>query len=379
MPSWFDTAQQNVVNQATTAAGNVPSLQNTVAGQAINQLSGSQNPFTQAQGTLNQIASGAANPWLVSSTGQVTPNTATPMGGLFQAQNQALQQLMPQYTAPVEGGNIASGNFGSLRGQTAVNKAMADAQSKLFADQMNAALQAQGVGAQAAGALGQVGSQGVQSMTSLGQAQQSDPLFAASALGKILGGMQIPTTTKNVTNLSPLNQIGSLVSALGGSISGTDKLLKELFPAQGKPGEPGYKPAQGLIDSGKKIFGINTGAANIARGFGGQTYSGSGLTPGLSQGTYDLGGGGKMVIDSTGNRMVSAPDGSYQVFDQNGELIDSGNSPVDQGSGSDTDVDLGGGGNIDTGGGGGGGFDFDWNTYEPSNPYEGYDIGDYEI
>lgn len=337
MPSWFDTAQQNVVNQATTAAGGVPSLQNTVAGQAINQLSGPQNPFTQAQGTLNQISSGAANPWLVSNTGQVTPNVATPMGGLFQAQNQALQQLMPEYTAPVQGGNIASGNFGSLRGQTAVNKAMADAQSKLFADQMNAALQAQGVGAQAAGALGQVGSQGVQSMTSLGQAQQSDPFFASSALGKILGGMQIPTTTKNVTNLSPLNQIGSIVSALGGSISGTDKLLKELFPAVGKPGEPGYKPAGGLTEFFKRA-GINIGGT----GGGGGVIGGGGTGE-----DFDMGGGGGGGGGGTG-----------EDFDMGG------------GGGTGEDFDMGGGG---------GGSDFDWNTYEPSNPYEGYDIGDYEI
>jgi len=336
MPSWFDTAQQNVVNQATTAAGNVPSLQNTVAGQAINQLSGSQNPFTQAQGTLNQIASGAANPWLVSDTGQVTPNVATPMGGLFQAQNQALEQLMPQYTAPVEGGNIASGNFGSLRGQTAVNKAMADAQSKLFADQMNAALQAQGVGAQAAGALGQVGSQGVQSMTSLGQAQQSDPFFASSALGKILGGMQIPTTTKNVTNLSPLNQIGSIVSALGGSISGTDKLLKELFPAVGKPGEPGYKPAGGLMDFFKRA-GINIGG-----------------TGGGSGDVYVPGGGGG------GGTYIPNPNPDLDNRDVGGGTGDTGED-------------------FDMGGGGGGGSDFDWNTYEPSNPYEGYNnIENYE-
>lgn len=338
MPSWFDTAQQNVVNQATTAAGGVPSLQNTVAGQAINQLSGPQNPFTQAQGTLNQISSGAANPWLVSDTGQVTPNVATPMGGLFQAQNQALQQLMPEYTAPVQGGNIASGNFGSLRGQTAVNKAMADAQSKLFADQMNAALQAQGVGAQAAGALGQVGSQGVQSMTSLGQAQQSDPFFASSALGKILGGMQIPTTTKNVTNLSPLNQIGSIVSALGGSISGTDKLLKELFPAVGKPGEPGYKPAGGLTEFFKRA-GINIGGT----GGGGGVIGGGGTGE-----DFDMGGGGGGGGGGTG-----------EDFDMGGG-----------GGGTGEDFDMGGGG---------GGSDFDWNTYEPSNPYEGYNIGDYEI
>lgn len=333
MPSWFDTAQQNVVNQATTAAGGVPSLQNTVAGQAINQLSGPQNPFTQAQGTLNQISSGAANPWLVSDTGQVTPNVATPMGGLFQAQNQALQQLMPEYTAPVQGGNIASGNFGSLRGQTAVNKAMADAQSKLFADQMNAALQAQGVGAQAAGALGQVGSQGVQSMTSLGQAQQSDPFFASSALGKILGGMQIPTTTKNVTNLSPLNQIGSIVSALGGSVSGTNKLLKDLGLG-------------GLTDVFKRA-GINIG---VGSGGGG---SGDVYAPGT-------GGGGTYIPNPNpdlDNRDVGGGGGDvYVPGDGGGTYIPN----------PDPDLD-----NRDVGGGG---YDF-----EPSNPYEGYDMRDYEI
>jgi hypothetical protein len=96
------------------------------------------------------------------------------MGGLFQAQNQQLNQLMPQYTAPVEGANIASGQFGSLRGQTAVDKARADAFAQLLPAQMQAALQNQSTGAQAAGALGQVGSQGVTSMTNLGQAQQYD-------------------------------------------------------------------------------------------------------------------------------------------------------------------------------------------------------------
>ena len=357
LPAWYDAAQQGIVTGATQALGAAPAFQSTVGQQAINRLQDPSNAFNQAQGYLGQIASGAANPWITDAAGKVTPNTNTAMGGLFQAQNQALEQLMPQYTAPVEGGNIASGNFGSLRGQTAVNKAMADAQSKLFADQMNAALQAQGVGAQAAGALGQVGTQGVTSMTNLGQAQQSDPFFASSALGKILGGMQIPTTTKNVTNLSPLNQIGSIVSAMGGSISGTDKLLKDL----------------GLGGLSKYISGAGAGS-----------YAGSNLGAGLGAGTYDLaGGGGKLVIDATGNRMITNPDGSYQTFDKDGKMIDSGNSPT----GGNTDEDSGGGGNIDYGGGGGGfdtGEDFDMGggsgyDFESSNPYEGYDIGDYEI
>lgn len=236
MPSWYDQAQQNVVNMATTGAQNVPTLGQTVAGGAIQQLQGPQNPFAQAQNTLNQIATGAANPWIVSPTGQVTPNVATPLGGLFQAQNQELQQLMPNITAPVEAGAIGTGQFGGLRGQTAVNKAMADAQAKLFADQMQAALQAQGIGTQAATGLGGVGAQGITSMTNLGQAQQADPLLAASALGKILGGMQVPTTQKNVTQLSPLNQIGSIASALGGSVAGTNTLLKNLGFKEGLGG-----------------------------------------------------------------------------------------------------------------------------------------------
>jgi hypothetical protein len=332
MPTWFDAAQQDVVTKATGAT--VPTLADTSAGAAISQFGPTgTNPFTQAQGTLNEIASGAANPWLVSSTGQVTPDTSTAMGGLFQAQNQALQQLMPQYTAPVQGGNIAAGQFGSLRGETAVNKAMADAQSKLFSDQMQAALQAQGIGTQAASALGQVGSQGVETMTKLGQAEQSDPLFASSALSKILGSMQIPTTTKNVTNLSPLNQIGSIVSAMGGSISGTDKLLKELFPAQGKPGDPGYKPAQGIMDFLKNA-GVKIGGST---GGGGDVY-----VPGT-------GGGGTYIPNpdpNLDNRDVGGGGGNTGGGDTGGGTID---WDADQGGGN-IDFDWGGGGGvIDTG------------------------------
>jgi hypothetical protein len=168
----------------------------------------------QAQGTLGQISSGAANPWITdTATGQVTPNTGTAMGGLFQAQNQQLNQLMPNYTAPVQGANIAGGNYGSLRGQTATNKAMADAQAQLFAQQMQAALQNQQTGVSAATGLGNVGQQGTTAMTTLGQAQQSDPFTAAANYGKIVGGIQAPTTVSNRTDLSPLNVLGSFATA----------------------------------------------------------------------------------------------------------------------------------------------------------------------
>lgn len=228
MPTWYDTAQQNIVNQATTAAGNMPTLQNTVAGQAINNLSGSNNPFLQAQGSLGTIAQGAANPWITGANGQVTPNTNTAMGGLFAAQNQQLNQLLPSATAPVQGANIASGNFGSLRGQTALDKAKADAFANLTTQQMQAALQNQQTGVGAATGLGSVGSQGTQSMTALGQAQQSDPFTAASNLGKVVGGIKAPTTVTNATQLSPLQQIAALTAALPGTEAGINKVFDTL-------------------------------------------------------------------------------------------------------------------------------------------------------
>jgi hypothetical protein len=302
MPTWYDQAQQNVVNQATTGAGNVPTLANTVAGGAINQLSNpNTNPFAQAQSTLGQIGSGAANPWITDTSGAVAPNTNTAMGGLFAAQNQQLNQLMPQYTAPVEGANIASGNFGSLRGETAVNKAKADAFAQLLPAQMQAALQNQQTGVQAGIGQGNVGAQGVTSMTNLGQAQQSDPLFAASALGKIIGGINAPTTTKNETQLSPLNQIGSIASALGGSISGTNKLLQDL-------GVKGGLSAF-LKSAGVKLGGGTTNPAagsNISGGYG-VGEGGAGLTPN--------------------------PDGTFT--NQNGDILDASGKVISTGSGPD--------------------------------------------
>jgi hypothetical protein len=222
LPSWFDTAQQNVVSSAGQAFGAAPAPQQTVAQNAVNQLQGPNNAFNQASGTLQNIATGAANPFITNpTTGQVTPNTGTALGGLFQAQNQQLQQLMPNITAPVEGGNIASGQFGSLRGQTAVNKAMGDAQAQLAAQQMQAALTNQATGVNAAQGVGNLEQQEINNLLSVGQYQQASPFTNVSNYGKVLGGIQAPTTVSNQTQLSPLNQVGGLIAALGGTGSGT--------------------------------------------------------------------------------------------------------------------------------------------------------------
>jgi hypothetical protein len=236
LPGWYDQAQQNLVNQAGTALNQAPQLGQTTAQGAINTLQGPSNPFTQAQGSLNTIASGAANPWVTDASGNVTPNTSTAMGGLFAAQNAQLNQLMPNVTAPVEAGNIASGNFGSLRGQTAVDKAKADAFANLTAAQMQAALQNQQTGATAGLNLANVGKSGIDTAMSVGQAQMSAPFANAANYGNILAGINAPTNVSTTQTPSVLNQIGAAGSAISGIGTGADNLLKKLGVAGGLTG-----------------------------------------------------------------------------------------------------------------------------------------------
>ena len=211
LPSWMDTAQQNVINQAGNAAGAAPGFGQTTAQQAVNTLQGPNNPFTQAQGSLNTIASGAANPWIVDqTTGNVTPNTNTALGGLFQAQDQQLNQLLPTLTSGSEAGAIGSGNFGSLRGQTAVDTAKANAQANMLAQQMTAAIQNQQTGASAAGALGNVGAQGTTADLTTGAAQMNAPFQGATNYANLVNSINAPTTVSQQNQMSPLTMLGSL-------------------------------------------------------------------------------------------------------------------------------------------------------------------------
>lgn len=232
LPSWYDTAQQQVVQQATQGAAQVPQLQNTVAGGAIQNLSGANNPFFAAQNVLGQIGTGAANPWITDASGNVTPDTSTALGGLFQAQNQQLNQLMPTVTAPAQAAAIGSGNFGSLRGQTAVDTAKANALADLQTKQMQAALQNQQTGVAAGQQLGNVGAQGTSAMTTLGQAQQASPLTAVSDLAQILSAVKAPASVTQTAQLSPLSQMGSLLNAANAGSAGLNSLVGTLFPYQ---------------------------------------------------------------------------------------------------------------------------------------------------
>jgi hypothetical protein len=262
LPGWFDTAQQNAANQANVAFTNAPQLSQTVGQNAVNAL-GPTNAFTNATGTLQGIATGAANPWITGANGQVTPNTNTAMGGLFQAQNQQLNQLMPNVTAPVEGANIASGQFGSLRGQTAVDKARGDAQAALASQQMQSALQNQATGVNAAQGAGNVAQQGIANQLSVGQYQQASPFANVSNYGKVLGGIQAPTTVSNQTQLSPLSQIAGLLTALGGQ-SGATGILGAL----------GLGGTNGVVQSIKDLFsGSTIPQPNPYAGYSGDVFN----------------------------------------------------------------------------------------------------------
>lgn len=213
LPSWMDTAQQNVINQAGSASAGAPAFSQTTAQNAVNNLQGPNNPFTQGQTSLNQIATGAANPWIVDpTTGAVTPNTNTAMGGLFQAENQQLNQILPTQTAGAEAGAIGSGNFGSLRGQTAVDTARANAMAQLQAQQMTAALQNQSTGATAASGLGTIGTAGNTANLTTGAAQMNAPYQNATNYANLINSVNAPATVSTQNQMSPLSMLGALSS-----------------------------------------------------------------------------------------------------------------------------------------------------------------------
>ena len=209
LPSWYCTAQQNLVKGAQTIGAAAPQLCQTVAQGAINTLQGPNNPFTTATGTLGSIASGAVNPFITGACGAVTPNTQTALGGLFAAQQNQLNTLLPSLTTPAQAAAIGSGNFGSLRGCTAVDTAKTNALANLQTQQMCAALRNQATGVNAAIGQGNVGQQGITNAMNVGQEQMVAPF----------------TGLTNAANIINATTPGSVIQ---GGVSGTCNLLKQL-------------------------------------------------------------------------------------------------------------------------------------------------------
>ena len=149
---------------------------------------------------------------------------------------------MPTTTAPVEAGNIGSGNFGGLRGQTAVDTSKANALATLNTAQNQAALQNQATGVNAGAAAGNVGQQNINNLLTTGQYQQASPYVNATNLGNVLSSVTPGQTVSNTTNLSPVNQIGGLITALGGGAN--TGILNQLFGA-GSAAVPGTATTPG--------------------------------------------------------------------------------------------------------------------------------------
>jgi hypothetical protein len=220
LPSWYSTAQQSLVNQATGV--NAPAIGDTAAQSAVNAF-GQSSPFAAGQNILQSIGSGAANPWLVSTdaTGAqtVSPNVNTAMGGLFQSQKDYLNELMPDIDAATTAGSIAGGGFGSRMNLSGIANARANAASDLFQKQMQSALQNQQTGVSAGVGMGNVGQQGVQSALNTGTFQQNAPYAGATNLASILSKIQPDQTATKSVELGGLNQIMGLLAAGSGGLN----------------------------------------------------------------------------------------------------------------------------------------------------------------
>ena len=223
MPSWFSTAQENLVKGATEAKA--PAIGETTAQKAIDVF-GTKGPFGSAQTTLEAIGSGAASPWITTTdaTGRttVTPDVSTPMGGLFSAQQQYLNQILPDISAAETAKSIAGGGFGSSMNLSAVERAKAAAAADLFQKQMSAALQGQQTGVQAASNLGTLGSQLAKGALETGTFEQAYPYANLINLSNIYGrlGPYTGKTTETSKELSLLGQIGALGQLFSGAPGG---------------------------------------------------------------------------------------------------------------------------------------------------------------
>ena len=280
MPSWYSDAQQKIASGIGTSLGNIPSPTNLSASGFEQTLQGNQNPFKTAVGGLTDIMGSATNAF--SPNGQPNPNSQ--LGALFASQYAKLDQMLPSIQAKEGAAGIGSGNFGSLRGQTAVDTARAGALTTLAEQQQKAALDAMTQGVQAGTALGNVGSQEGTSAINSSNWQMTGALPAYTAASVAAG------------NLGPYLDKTSNVAVKGNALDNFTKatnFAKSLGLAAGDIA--GAKTGIGWLDSMLK-----SGSSAI-----GNIFSGSGSTGtenGMSVDDYlwNAGGGASNYNTSTG-------------------------------------------------------------------------------
>ena len=226
LPSWFTTAQQNIATQAPLTYQGATAPGSTVAAGLISDLnSQTANPFTTAISGLQTSQAANANPFLATGA----PDTTTPLGSLFAAQNAKLDQYLPEITAQVGAGGIGTGNYGSLRGQTATNTARAGALTTLAEQQNKAYMDAMQQSIQAGQALGNVGAQyGTTSMNTANQ-EMMGGLPTLAKYSDIINAMG-PTTNKSVETVGSKGDYANFLSGLT-AIGGAGNVLSNAYNA----------------------------------------------------------------------------------------------------------------------------------------------------
>ncbi len=197
LPFWYNVAGQNLANLAY--AQTPESL--TQAGQASQNVgqaaAQNQQTYTGTQNTLQNIASGLANPYTAS--GQL--DTSTVPGKLFQSQFDVLNQQLPEITAGQDAAAIAQGGFGGLRNQVASNVARGQAIADLGQRQAQSLLQGQQTGINALQQSGTLGQQNLAGQIAAGQFNVQAPFSPLTNYANVLG--QIAQGAPQTTYSSP--------------------------------------------------------------------------------------------------------------------------------------------------------------------------------
>lgn len=310
MPSWYEAAQQGAVNQAMNVA---PGQVDPNISSALSNVFAPGSGFTAGQSILENIGTGIANPWLTSASGQVTPNTATPLGGYIQSQRDYMNQMLPGAVAESTAGRIAGGDFGSSMNRAADIAARGRVMGEAEQRQLKAILDSQQTGVAAGAGLGNLANALTQGATNAMTFQANLPYAQTENLAKILGNIKTGQTQTTTKELGALNQILGLLQAgssglkmLEGGDYVRDSQGNVVRDAQGNLVKTSGLLGQIGVKGG--VSGLLKGAYDWATGDSGGTSSSSPEAP--------------QFFDPAGNLVVTNDEGQTLVVDKySGNII----------------------------------------------------------
>lgn len=280
-PEFYTNYLQDVANLGQNAvqqggvAGFGP-LQQQAFNMAPTSAFSGQNAATQAQALTNAAGTTSA-PSIIND--YMNPYTGKVVDEMARLQQQNLQRnVLPT----IAGGGVGTGSFGSRRQQQALGQSLADMQSNLTGQQygalntgfqnamqsaqadLNRQLQAGQGMSNVAQQQYQIGSGGLNTLSSLGALQQAQgqrqldyPMVQAQNYANLLQGLNIPTGQVQQTvapgqqgqyNPSPLSEIagiGSLLAAISGTgATNSTSIVNDLINAiKGTSSTPSSTPS----------------------------------------------------------------------------------------------------------------------------------------